>query len=747
MQSARTILICLILGTGIAVLTVLLSIRSWYKPSITLNAISPISINIEHDTRVIDQTLTDAKRESVRKLVLQNLSGMETLSEDRSATRESINNLNFLIDVCREAINGKRIVSHLINPEISRTTQEKLINMPDKEYLDLGIALRKNKQRTLEAYGLKELKKLRSIELDIYLSQVIALREEKRHASIERDYLGATFFDQLAANDPEKLFNTATELQAKLLALGIVRGTPREKIRQNIRILSPELSLTQAFLIEKLLERSTIANLKVNWKKVEAIENQAMTSVPKVITELKLGQALATKGEKVQAHEYYLLKELNLLAPKTDWDQIFANLYLIAACIIALSLFLKLSKLRKFLVQEVHMYFIVTTGLIAAIDLISLWGIDKLPLSPLAAISIILTVFYAPYIAGITVTMITFFLANSFDLNLWQVLPLYAGSIASIILARKAHQREDLSNAAIKVAFVQMIVFALTLVIAVGKYQVITALSIALMYAVGGWASGFIALAILPYLESILGLLTPFKLAELANPNQALLRKLREEAPGTYEHSLSVSKLAEAASNRIGTNTALIRTGLLYHDIGKTYKPEYFIENLFGRPSPHVNLDDPYESARIIIAHVPEGIKLARKAHLPQAIVDFIPMHQGTAVTNYFYVKAQEKFGVGVVKREDFRYPGPKPHSRETGIVMMADSCEAALKSMKDITEESAAKAMIDKIIQARLDEGELSETGLSSEELDIIADAFLSAWRAMNHERIKYPDKIGGTR
>ncbi len=747
MQSARTILISLILGTGIVILTALLSIRSWYNPSIDLDAVSPTTITVDHDTRVLDHILTQEKRESVRKLVMQNLNGMETLSEDRHATRESISNLQFLIDISREAINGKRLVSHLINTKISRATQEKLLTMPDRDYLALGIALRKNRQKALESFGLRELKRLNSIELDIYFDEVVVLREERRHAALERDYLGQNFFNNLLASDSEKIFSTAISVQKKLLALGIVRGTPRAKIIENIHILNPELSVTEAFLVEKLLERSIVANMRVNWKKVEAIENQAMASVPKVITELKAGQALAIKGERVKAHEYHLLKELGLLAPKTDWKQIFANFYLIAACVLALSLFIKVAKPRKFLVQEVHIFFIVTTSVIALIDLISLWGIDKLPLSPLAAITIILTVFYAPYISGIAVTMIAFFLANSFDLNLWQVLPLYAGSIYAIILARKAHQREDLSNAGIKVALVQVLVFGFTLLIAVGQFKTITALSVAAMYALSGWLSGFIALAVLPYLESALGLLTPFKLAELANPNQPLLRKLKEEAPGTFEHSMSVSRFSETASNLIGANTALIRTGLLYHDIGKTYKPEYFIENLFGRPSPHVSLDDPYESARIIIAHVPEGIKLARKYHLPQALIDFIPMHQGTTVTNYFYVKAQERFGVNVVKRDDFRYPGPKPQSRETGIVMMADSVEAALKSMKDLTDESAVKALIDKIIQARLDEGELSETGLTAEELDIIADAFLGAWRNMNHERIKYPDKIGGTR
>ncbi len=746
-QSARTILISLILVVGILILTALLSVRSWYKPSINLGEISPISINVEKDSKVVDYVLTREKREAVRKLVLQNLSGMETLKKDRAATRESINNLEFLIGLSREAITGKRLVSHLLNEKVSRATQERILHMPDKEYLEFSILLRKNRQRALDSYAFKELNKLAGIELDIFISQVAAIREEERHANMERDFLGETFFNTLNRNNPEKIFTTATDVQKKLLALGIVHGTPRSKIQENIQILYPELNNQELYLVSKLLERSTLSNMRINWKKVDEIETQAMASVPKVVTKVKAGQTLAIKGEKVDAREYYLMKELNLLHPKTDWQQIYHNLYLIAACVLLLSLFFKLTKARKFLVQEVHMFFIVTTGIIAVIDLISLWGTDKLPLSPLASITIILTVFYAPYIAAVAVTMIAFFLANSFDLNLWQVLPLYVGSVYAITLTRKAHQREDLSNAGIKVAIVQVMVFALTLLLAVGEYKTLSALSIAAMYAISGWTSGFIALALLPYLESILGLLTPFKLAELGNPNQPLLRKLREEAPGTYEHSLRVSRLSEEASNAIGANTALIRTGLLYHDIGKTYKPNYFIENLFGRPNPHTTLDDPEESARIIIAHVPEGIKLAQKGRLPQAIIDFIPMHQGTTVTNYFYIKAVNRYGQNSVNREVFRYPGPKPHSRETGIAMMADSAEAALKSMTDIRDESSAKALIDKIIQARIDEGELSNAGFSSDELEKISDAFVVAWRAMNHERIKYPDKIGGTR
>lgn len=327
-------------------------------------------------------------------------------------------------------------------------------------------------------------------------------------------------------------------------------------------------------------------------------------------------------------------------------------------------------------------------------------------------------------------------------MNFWQVAPQYVGALGAVFFIRNAHQREDLTNAGTKIAIVQVSIFLLTIMLAVEDFKVSTVLIVASLYAIGALASGFISLAALPYLESGLKLITPFKLAELSNPNQSLLKKLKKEAPGTYEHSINVSRLSEEASNALNLNTELIRVGLLYHDIGKMHAPDYFIENTLGKPNPHTTLDDPIKSAEIIIAHVPEGIKMARKYNLPQAIVDFIPMHQGTTVTNFFYYKAIDNLGDKHVDKEQFRYPGPKPNSKETGVAMIADSSEAALRSIKDIADEEKASEMIEKIVNSRWDEGELSESGLTRADLKQISLSFLKVWRSQNHERVKYPEK-----
>ena len=415
---------------------------------------------------------------------------------------------------------------------------------------------------------------------------------------------------------------------------------------------------------------------------------------------------------------------------------------MVSLTILIMTLALIVFKVKRWSISVIIILFLVPIGTFALISLIAVWGVNKLAMAPLAIIPILLTSFYMRGMAAAITVLASAFLTYSLDMNIWQVLPLFAGSMYAIMLVRRAHQREDLTNAGTKIAICQVLVFALTVLLAVGNFSVTTVLTIALLYGLSGLISGVVSVAALPYLESSLRLLTPFKLAELSNPNQPLLKKLKEKAPGTYQHSLSVSRFAEEAANAIGANAELLRVGLLYHDIGKTYKPDYFIENQFGAPNPHTTLDDPKKSAEIIIKHVPEGVKIAKQYNLPQAIIDFIPMHQGETITNYFYLNAMERYGKEAVNAEDYRYPGPSPNSKETGIAMMADSIEASLKSVKDLDNEADAAKIISKIIDARLKEGELANANLNPDELDKIKLAFVSHWRSQNHERVQYPEE-----
>jgi len=246
-------------------------------------------------------------------------------------------------------------------------------------------------------------------------------------------------------------------------------------------------------------------------------------------------------------------------------------------------------------------------------------------------------------------------------------------------------------------------------------------------------------LILAPLVESFFGLLTRARLMELADLERPLLRRLSTEAPGTFEHTLMICGLAEEGARAIHADVDLIRTGALYHDVGKMHGPQWFIENQDERSgNPHDQLDDPFASAAILQAHVDEGLKLARRYRLPRPLADFIPEHQGTLKMGYFLHRARECDPS--VPEQLFRYRGPTPRSRETAILMLADGCEAALRSLPPDTTEDQARQMVRRIVEARQADGQLAGSGISRAELELVIRAFVRVWRRMRHRRIPYP-------
>jgi cyclic-di-AMP phosphodiesterase PgpH len=245
-------------------------------------------------------------------------------------------------------------------------------------------------------------------------------------------------------------------------------------------------------------------------------------------------------------------------------------------------------------------------------------------------------------------------------------------------------------------------------------------------------------LLLAPLVESFFGLLTRARLMELADLERPLLRRLSTEAPGTFEHTLMITGLAEEGARAIQADVDLIRTGALYHDVGKLHGPQWFIENQEGGLNPHDTLANPQASAAILQAHVDEGLRLARRYRLPRPLADFIPEHQGTLKMGYFLHLARERDPA--TPEASFRYRGPNPRSRETAILMLADGCEAALRSLPPGTSEAEASAMVRRIVEARQEDGQIAASGISRAELDLVMRAFVRVWKRMRHRRIPYP-------
>jgi hypothetical protein len=307
----------------------------------------------------------------------------------------------------------------------------------------------------------------------------------------------------------------------------------------------------------------------------------------------------------------------------------------------------------------------------------------------------------------------------------------------SSILVRETRRRMDVIRAGVVAGIIQSALFVL-----MEGFKLNGSCGIAALFA-NGLISGVIAIGILPVFEYLFKTVTNISLLELADFNQPLLRRMILEAPGTYHHSLIVGNLAEAACGAIGANALLARIGAYYHDIGKLSKPEYFSENQIPSFNKHDDLS-PSMSKLVIMNHVKEGSELAEKYRLNPKLADFIRQHHGTSLVYYFYRRALEKFDAAKpVDEEGFRYPGPKPDSKETAVVMLADSVEAASRTLKEPTPANI-EDLVYKIINNKFIDGQLDSCDLTLKDLEKISAEFIRILSGMYHSRINYPENNG---
>jgi putative nucleotidyltransferase with HDIG domain len=336
--------------------------------------------------------------------------------------------------------------------------------------------------------------------------------------------------------------------------------------------------------------------------------------------------------------------------------------------------------------------------------------------------------------------LVSIFLHGDFGM----MLTFFLGSLAGAYTVRDARARDELISAGLFVSVIHLICLALLnphfslftnrVFIRNDLYPL----------AANGFISAFLVVATLKIFEQLFHVLTNFSLLEIADSNRPILKRMALEAPGTWQHSLTVSQLSEAAADAIGANALLTRAGAYYHDIGKIAKSEYFTENQMLMDNKHDRIE-PSMSRLVILNHVKEGIELARKNKLHPIIIDFIPQHHGTGLIYYFYQKALEVADEGEkVSEENFRYPGPKPQTKETAIILLADSVEGALRALDDPT-PTKIEETVKKIVNNKFIDGQLDECSLTLKEIDKISSTFIRILSAMYHARIKYPEKKNG--
>ena len=320
------------------------------------------------------------------------------------------------------------------------------------------------------------------------------------------------------------------------------------------------------------------------------------------------------------------------------------------------------------------------------------------------------------------------------------------GGATAVALGSRAKTTQQVAQTGLLVGVVQvLVVFFLAVLLKWPARIMWIGLGSALA---SGFVAGMISIMLLPYLENFFSRMSNVRLLELAAANHPLLQKMSIEAPGTYHHSMIMAALAEDAGNAIGANGLLCRVGAYFHDIGKMVKAEYFIENqgTFGNPHDQVS---PSLSRLVITSHVKEGMALARANKLDAQVADFIPQHHGTSKIEYFYRKAlkleesEDAAAQEDITEEAYRYPGPKPQSKETGIVMLADSVEAASRTLEEPTHQRY-KDLVTQIIERKLADGQLDETPLTLRDLRAISERFTTTLLSINHNRIPYPEQPG---
>jgi putative nucleotidyltransferase with HDIG domain len=336
-------------------------------------------------------------------------------------------------------------------------------------------------------------------------------------------------------------------------------------------------------------------------------------------------------------------------------------------------------------------------------------------------------------------------------------MPIYylVSGVIGVFALWRAERANTFIIAGIYVAAAAFAAAVLMRVVSGGDLDQSAVATLAAAALINGGLSASLTFAMFSVLGSLFGLTTVLQLLELAHPTQPLLRRLMHEAPGTYHHSLVVSNLAERAAELVGADPLLARVAAYYHDIGKVLNPSVFIDNQAGAANVHDTLD-PYTSARLIRDHVTEGVKLASRNRLPRRVVDAIPQHHGTTLIKYFYHKALETDPA--VDEAIFRYPGPKPRTKETAILMLADSVEATVRSLsqsgrlvnlgpEDCRDPAAAAddtipAVVRKVIRERLEDGQLDESDLTVRDLNRIQEAFCAMLSGIYHPRITYPER-----
>lgn len=500
-----------------------------------------------------------------------------------------------------------------------------------------------------------------------------------------------------------------------------------------VRDMGPEPREVTAAILQSVLR----PNLIPSPEKIERARQEAVRSVAEI--RIREGQIIVRRGDQVDLEHISLLQDLGLVDGRRDYGLITGVLIMLLLLFAMLGVYLYQHRRDIFRSDAqlalLGLIIVLVTGLAKVGTFIPWQGTGFL--IPIGLAGLLVTLLLDSRVALVVTIMLSVITSALYGLDGRVFAVALAGGVAAVYSVSRVSQRSDLTRAGFiigGVTFLTMVALGLL-------RRDVFLIQTSFLGVLNGIVSAVGTIGLLPYLETLFVITSSIRLLELSNPNHPLLRKLLMEAPGSYHHSILVGNLAEAAAEVIDADQLLVRVGAQYHDIGKTKRPYFFVENQFGGENPHDKIS-PTLSTLIIISHVKDGVELAREYQLPPAIIDFIKEHHGTDLVKYFYQRALENAQGEAVDEQDFRYPGPKPQSKETAVVMLADAVEAAVRSLGRPT-PGRIEGLVRRLIKERLESGQLDESNITLRDLDKIADAFVRVLTGIFHKRVEYPDIV----
>ena len=616
---------------------------------------------------------------------------------------------NKALDEERESIKRNAVPFFDLDPDIPLTALQEFSVLLDLSYQDSAWATPKNKVKQI---GLNLVNK-------IYKNGV----------------LGGSGDDYL----PEQVVNLRVNNQVRQTVFSrVVQRDELEELSQRETQAIPELENIFIQIIATVVK----PNLTFNTSLTEASVQELLADINPNIGVVEKGARIVAKGEVVEGEKYEKLNSLRDQFQSQVWSKsnynwlVFGYTMLVSLVFVMLLLFLR--KYRPEIYEhntKVSFIFINMLLMIFVTTLVIKLDAAYVYLIPLCVLPIVLKSFFDARLGlfahVLTLLLLGFVVPNSFEFIFLQII----AGIVTILTVSELSKRANLFISVGQITGIYILGYLAFFIVQDGSLERIALENFA-YFLICGLITLFAFPLIYAY-ERIFGLVSEVSLLELSNTNTPLLKELSNKAPGTFHHSLNVANLAEAAAQEIGADSMLVRVGALYHDIGKMNNPTNFTENQINSINTLNDLE-PKESAKIIIGHVIKGIELARKYKLPERIIDFIRTHHGTNLVYFFYKKEMKE--QGSAQEQDFRYPGPKPFSKETAILMMADSVEAASKSLKEPT-SAKINEFVESIVDMHMEQGQFDNANITFKEIGQIKKVLKKKLTNMYHLRVAYPE------